>query len=332
MSKVLFLSKKLTNNYGVSTGLQQSSQFISDYLTANGICNKTVTCIDSNDIDKEVYNFKPTHVIIHAIWVPPYKLQELVKIHPKVKWIIRIHSKLPFLANEGIAFEWLTAYTKIPNITISNNNRKGSIELKKALHTDVLYLPNMYYLNVNIADVRIPNGFVDIGCFGAVRPLKNILIQAVAAINFGNKYGKRIRFHINGHRVEQSGDQQLKNIRSLFKNYTGTHELIEHEWMPHQEFLKLVKQMEFGMQVSLSETFNIVAADFVYVGVPILVSPEIEWMPDFTKADPTNISDICSKMEDLYFNKRKYFIKSSQDELNKFNEKAGKRWLTFLNH
>jgi hypothetical protein len=57
--------------------------------------------------------------------------------------------------------------------------------------------------------------------------------------------------------------------------------------------------MDIGLQVSFSETFNIVSADFVSMGVPIVVSGEVPWAPRFIKASPTDSQAIASKMVTL---------------------------------
>ena len=49
-----------------------------------------------------------------------------------------------------------------------------------------------------------------------------------------------------------------KNLESLFAR--GKHALITHRWSPHDEFIEVVRQMDLGLQVSLSESYNIVAA------------------------------------------------------------------------
>jgi hypothetical protein len=76
-------------------------------LVANGVDSTIIEVIDNNGIDREVTKYKPTHVIIEALWVIPSKFEILTKLHPNVKWIIRLHSEIPFLANEGIAMEWM---------------------------------------------------------------------------------------------------------------------------------------------------------------------------------------------------------------------------------
>ncbi len=309
-TKILFICKK-RKTYGngpytqiVSSGLLNSAKFVNDMLVENGIDSHIIEVIDNNCIDREVAHYKPTHVIIEALWVVPSKFEVLTKLHPNVKWIIRLHSEIPFIANEGIAMEWIFAYQQYKNVVVSVNSPRILKEMNPLLKEKLLYLPNFY-------PVRKKNHFpfqteeqkcddiIDIGCFGAVRPLKNHLIQAVSAIEFAQSIGKKLRFHINVTRIENNGDPVLKNIRSLFANVD--HELIEHDWMNHHEFLKVIRTMDLCMQVSFSETFNIVTADAVNMNVPVIASHEISWLPSIYKANPTSSKDIIRKLKLTWF-------------------------------
>jgi hypothetical protein len=58
--------------------------------------------------------------------------------------------------------------------------------------------------------------------------------------------------------------------------------------------------MDIGMQVSFSESFNIVTADFVTAGVPIVASDDIEWMPEFLKTSPTSHRGMIKKLNRGY--------------------------------
>ena len=66
--------------------------------------------------------------------------------------------------------------------------------------------------------------------------------------------------------------------------------------MPHNEFLDLLKQMTASMQCSYSESFNIVAADSVVNGVPVVTSPAISWVNRLCQADPNATEDMVSKL------------------------------------
>lgn len=304
--KVLFICKKRKSSgpgpyaHLVSSGLLNSANFVNEMLVNNGVESKIVEVIDNNGIDKEVHDFKPTHVIIEALWVVPSKFKILEKLHPDVKWIIRLHSEIPFIANEGIAMDWVYEYMKYENVHISVNSKRIEGELNGILPKHAIYLPN-YYPTTSIERTKMKEpGIINIGCFGAVRPLKNHLMQAVSAIEFANRQSLMLRFHINGTRVENKGDSVLKNIRDLFKN-NPQHQLIEHSWMPHDEFVELFNSMDICMQVSFSETYNIVTADAVNNLVPVVVSPEIKWMFGLFKTSPVNSESIIKKLWVAYY-------------------------------
>ena len=304
--KVLFILKKRQSSHtgyaSVSSGLLNSARFVSDMLNKNGIESNLVEVQDNNGIDKEVSKYRPTHVIIEALWVVPSKFEVLTKLHPNVQWIIRLHSDISFLANEGIAIEWIYEYLKYDNVKISANDWETNFNFELLTNKQFVYLPNYY--PVGFFNINQPKPFfrkvLNVGCFGAVRPLKNQLIQAVAAIDFADTYKKKLRFHINTQRIEGRGEPVLKNLRELFKN-NPRHELIEHGWLSHNEFIDLVQRMDIGLQVSFSETFNIVSADFVNNNIPVVTSNEVDWVNPVFYANPSKVESIVSRMKRALF-------------------------------
>jgi len=316
MSRVLFILKRRPDyndhesysQNGVSTGLFNSASFVSDMLIKNGIESKVVVVVDNNCIDREVAQYKPTHVIIEALWVVPEKFAVLRKLHPTVKWIIRFHSETPFIANEGIAMSWLFKYVEQENVHVSANAPRFLRELQSLLRVKgycdqviaekVVYLPNYYPLTHPkfCITTNKHKDTIDIGCFGAIRPLKNQLAQAIASLKFADAKGKKLNFHINTGRVEMKGSPVLHNLIGLFDSVADQgHTLVMHQWMTHEAFIELVKTMDIGLQVSFSETFNIVAADLISNGVPVVSSKEIPWVLIGT-ADPTDAFDICREI------------------------------------
>ena len=322
-SRVLFICKKRYSYgngspYHLSSGLLNSATFVCNMLKENGITAEIVDVIDNNSIDREVSRFKPTHVIIEALWVVPQKFEILHKLHPSVKWIIRLHSETPFLSMEGIAVDWLIRYHMMRhshNIAIAANSYRMLRDLQAMLDTrDVMYLPNYYPVDFKVPNPKPSDSHtVEIGSFGAIRPLKNQFIQALAAKEFADSLGKKLIYHINGGRIEGKGEPILKNIRSLFAN-SPHHILVEHEWLEHSDFIKLIRNMDMGLQLSFSETYNIVTADFVNQNVPVVVSDEISWVNWMYKADPNELDDIIRKMKFAYT-----FRKIGIHKLNKKN-------------
>jgi hypothetical protein len=334
-NRILFILKK-RHVYGSDgythefpSGLLNSARFVSDMLNDIGFVSKVVDVTDNNDIDREVFNFKPDVVIIEALWVVPSKFEVLKKLHPNVKWVVRIHSEVPFLAQEGVAVDWLKQYAQIPDVFVATNSTRGLKDLISIVGgaNKVLLLPN-FYPKVSILHTLSTNGHVNVACFGAVRPFKNQLIQAIAAIRYGDETGKKILFHINFTRPEGGGGNVLKNLRSLFAN--SRHELVEHTWMTHDEFIKVLATMDLSMAVSLSETFCIVAADSAAIGVPIVVSDQVPWSIITSQASTTNSDDIVSKIKTAIGWKASILNFKNRRSLNKYSDNSRRVWLKEL--
>lgn len=331
--KVLFILKR--HHYGPSYGLLNSCQFVVEALHREGIDSKVIEVMDNNSVNREVTQYGPTHVMIEALWVLPQKFPVLLTLHPAVQWAVRIHSNAPFLSGEGMALDWLQGYRRVArefdNFSVGSNSRKMAAELNQALGLSAVYLPNIYTdsLTDRPVEPKVYKSFrehVDIGCFGAIRPLKNHLEQAMAAIIFAGSSGRPLRFHINATRVEQNSDPILRNLISLFAG--GPHCLVQHSWMPHDQFIEVLRGMDYGMQVSFSETFNIVAADFVYNEIPFVGSKEIEWLLPESAADPTDWESI---VERLGRNTAHHIIHKNKQALRSFSTQSLKEWLEYLN-
>jgi hypothetical protein len=273
------------------------------------------------------------------LWVVPEKFEVLQRLHPDIKWIVRIHSNIPFIANEGIAIKWLREYLNYQNVYIAFNSPKileemkfyfGSLGINKSfIDRKVLYLPNYYPEYYRDSKVHKQMKVVNISSFGSIRPLKNQLIQAFAAIKFAESQGLRLAFHINIGRVEQKGDPVLKNLEYLFGHYyKNKHVLVKHKWMPRRWFLQLCRLMDVGMQFSFSETFNIIAADHITQGIPVVGSSEIPWLAERYTCSPTDSTAMCKLLNKVYRSRTN--VKSSQKALKKYTTESKKLWREYL--
>jgi hypothetical protein len=350
MSKVLFILKrrpdfdaKVHTHVGLSTGLYNSAKFMNDMLLNQGIESQLEVVEDYNKIDRAVHLYKPTHVIIEAIWVIPQKFVILQKLHPNVKWIIRVHSETPFLAGESMGFDWLADYSAFKNIVLAINAPRMMEDIKIYLQhrngwTDeqtnekIIYLPNYYPQDYRTKEFNRDKGTIDISCFGAVRPLKNHILQAIAAIGFAEQKGKKLRFHVNAGRIEMQGGPVIKNLKSIFQQIHGKgHELINHLWRPRDEFLELCETMDIGLQCNLSETFNIVGADLISQGIPLIGnSDEIPWaLPEFS-ADPNSSRDIIRQLHKAY-DMPQHNVKLQQASLTRYTTNTAEIWAKYFN-
>lgn len=332
---------------GMSTGLYNSASFMANMMESAGYPVDLQVVVDNNGIDRIVTQFKPTHVIIEALWVVPTKFNILTALHPDVKWIIRLHSEMPFIAGEGMALDWLAEYIKYPQITIAVNAPRMLDEVRlyltttsgldhKDIENRVIYLPNYYPKeykkknNSTTSKYAEQKYWVDIACFGAVRPLKNHVTQAVAALKYCNQHGKQLRFHINSGRIEGKGDPVMNNLKNMFEQMSNYgHRLVIHPWAPREEFLETCSKMDVGLQCSFSETFNIVCADLVSQGVPIVGSPEVPWISKYFTAKPGDSDEIFHAISRaIEFNKVNVWF--NQRNLTKYTKRTKKIWTRYF--
>lgn len=346
MTKILFILKKKQIYSGIedhdrdismSTGLYNSANYVCEMINPYVESSDIIVVNDNNDIDREVRKYNPTHVIIEALWVVPEKFEILNKLHPKVKWIIRLHSEVPFIANEGIAMDWIGRYLSYKNVSIGINaprmlksvrdylNAKPGFLSKDEIFRRTIYMPNYYpYADFKKFEWKKETDTIKIGCFGAVRPLKNQLAQALSAVTFAEKIGKKLEFHMNSSRVEMQGSPGLKNIVQMFEQLEPKHKLVLHTWMPRKEFLNVVGKMDISMQSSFSETFNIVSADAVSQAVPILGTKEMPWQY-LGISDPTSPYSIEKQLE-IIWALPKLNVLANQFGLKAYSKQTEKIW------
>lgn len=322
--KILFLLKRNLiygsyNSVIAKSGLLNSARITAHQLHKHlGYHTEVEVCTDGNEVDKFVHKHRPKIVIIEALWVTPKKLLELTRLHKKVIFIPLMHSEVPFLAHEGNAIDWIQQYNFIGNVYPAFNSSITNEQFLK-ISIDSLFLPNVYF-DVKDCYKHHRDKILNIGGFGAIRPFKNQLIQAMAAKVAAKKLGLHLHFHMNTTRLEQGGESVYKNIKALLG-----HSLIEHGWKNREDFLELVKTMGVCLQVSFTESFNITAADSVHENVPCVVSPTISWMPDIMKVEPEDMDGIVSKIISSLNHREKYAEKQVK-ALNKYNKKSLQEW------
>jgi hypothetical protein len=339
--RILFLLKKqhsysCENSNYCSSGLLNSAKFVVDMLLDAGIEAYIKEVIDNNDIDREVTQVRPDVVIIEALWVVPEKFDILQKLHPNVEWIVRMHSDIPFLAGEGVAMDWIFGYLG-RGVEVAFNSPKlvrDFREIASEYADSILYLPNYY--PVEDFDHWAHGDTFRVGCFGAIRPMKNQLLQAVAAIRFAVQTDRNLEFWINATRCEENGGNVLKNLRGLFRNaenanwlesHGRTIRLVELPWLKRRDFLEVMGYMDVALCDSFSETFCITAADAVNTGTPLICSSEVPWASSASIVEMTDSESVVRKLYTMTSPVRHFINKMNRHGLKKYSKHSRKIWL-----
>jgi 3'-phosphoadenosine 5'-phosphosulfate (PAPS) 3'-phosphatase len=89
--------------------------------------------------------------------------------------------------------------------------------------------------------------------------------------------------------------------------------------------------MDIGLQVSLSETFNIVAADLISQGVPVVGTTEIPWMNHMYCADPTETQEIYNTLK-LVHEFPQLNVHANKHGLKHYTNKTKDIWENYFKH
>jgi hypothetical protein len=319
-----------------NSGLFNSCAFVVDMLNASGVPSRLIQINGGKEIEKHIKACNPTDIVIEALFVPPIELGKLINKYPNIHWFIRLHSEIPFLVQEGRAMQWIHDYLTFTSVSMAANTLRARNDIQvvvkgyfphwdqQTLNHRVLFLPNYYPTPAPLGRIPPPFGVLNVGCLGAIRTLKNQALQAIAAIALAATLSKRLRFHVNSTRIEGTTGSILTNLRALFRN-TVNAELVEHGWLTRSDFLDLCRRMDIGMQVSFSETFNIVSADFATNNVPLLVSPEVTWTDPRIQATATSAGDMVKKGQIAL--RAVSIIEKNRAGLLQYNNRSRRMWL-----
>jgi hypothetical protein len=194
--------------------------------------------------------------------------------------------------------------------------------------TAMISLPNMYPFSVTRHKPKWEGGKLRIGCFCAIRPYKNVLTAAAAALEVGVRLrANDLEFWISGGRMEGGGDTIMRAIEQMYKDVPRA-KLVAQTWQSWPAFLETVGSMDLMLQPSFSEGFNMICADGISRGVSTVVGDAIYWAPQNWVASTDSASDIANKAVALLHDPGA--IHEGVEALIKHNNAALQNWKSFL--
>jgi hypothetical protein len=248
-------------------------------------------------------------VIEGAGWVSTKTVAALSKLGPRV--IVRTHAAPEFLYYEFPGPVSTSAYLEQARAA---GAELAFVSADLAGRFKGTYLPIYYPVGPAPTEKAAIGDTVDVGCFGAIRPLKNHMGELVAIARARDTRGGTFRMHINSTRVEGCSTilPELKDAARAF----GI-ELVRHEWTP--DFWKGISVGLFG---SFAESFCLTAADFVRAEIPSVLGDHIPWADNGCTTDVRStsialVSVINDPTHNVYWNWR---------GLTAHSVRAGKCW------
>lgn len=288
----------------------------------NGV--KSIQVQNLGQMVEIISRYSPKKVIFEALVVSKQVIEQIRGAFPNIQIFVHVHSHLPFLTEEGNGVMKINEYISMGVGVIYNCYEAWSC--LKYLGVKNSYLLENIYLFEQFTQLKEEDEFLDVACFGSLRSMKNQPMQAMAAIMAAESMNKKLRFHMNLGRNE-GGNAVRSTLTSIFDAFQQ-HELVRVDWMEQKEIIQYCRKMDLGMQLSMTESFNLVAADYTSAGIPMVVSNEIRWaFGEFSSC--TFPHDIMARIGMAIKNKTQIVSMNSQN-LKDHNEKAIKQWSDFL--
>jgi hypothetical protein len=341
------------NNSGVYQEAVYTGEFLDTLFDDTLGFQDNSSCVFTAKSIQEVINtantYSVTDLIIETAWVD-IKSEEGQKLldfrdSKGIKLYVRVHSQWSFMSQKEIAaiFSYLDAGIKI----IFNEWETYRIYCDAVEYSYEKWNTKMIYYAGNVFPF-IKEGFrftpwnklsvIKVGMFGELRPLKNHTMQVMALLAWSKelkrKKGIGVELHIN---TSFDNDPVLCSIRKICEESKGSLTLSGHFWLSGYSFDKLIKEMNLGLFVSFTESFNLTAARFVGNKVPVIGSKAIFWLPEKYKVDshsPLQIKDALNLMLRENWNDRVFGIKKPIEKEESYLRNAlfhsEKNWKEFL--
>ncbi len=269
-----------------------------------------------------------THVTISAPWLTLHDLKALVRHYSGVQFTVICHSNVGFLQADPGGIELLRLYAglarEVENLSVSGNCPHFVEWFRLAYGEHCHLLPNLYLVQ-RIPSKMWPGHKLKIGALGAIRPEKNLMTAAGAALAIAKQLRVPTELHMSTG-GENNISPTLAAIEQMTKGIHGF-KLVRHHWDFWDKFIKLIGNMDLVLQVSYTESFNMVSADAISVGVPVVVSPPIYWAPGTWTANPDDALDVAKVGIRLLRLPQRF---KGSDALLEHDRESVKHWLKFL--
>lgn len=343
--RAIFIYKNFAAFKGIShIGLGVSVMNTAKVLSRNGLWGQVEPAVSPAELDTVITRIQTTaitnnevllsHVIISAAWIPTQDMSNLIRKWTNITFIMLIHSNVGFLQadSNGVKLlrEAFILETSNHNFHVAGNCQKFATWVRNAYNVPCLCLPNLYDTQTVVGNnnkTSWKNGTLRIGCFGAYRPLKNIITAAGAALEIANKLKVNLEFWTNGGRDEGGSATIRGAVHGILMNLPGVKE-IESNWQSWPEFRKTVGHMHLLLQPSYTESFNICTADGIAEGVASVVSHAIDWVPPEWQGNADDTSALAHIGIKLLNDPKS--AKHGLDALNKHVHNGTKLWEQML--
>jgi hypothetical protein len=275
-----------------------------------------------------------SHVVIQAPWVQTKDLQALLMKWPDVHFCVLCHSNIGFLQVDPNAIRLMREQSEFSlshhNFSVGGNCERFTSAWSQMYGVPMALLPNLYDVTtIKPVGQRVPwqpGNTLRVGVFGAVRPLKNMISSVAAAVEVAHQTRADVEIWMSDGRNE-GGATIPAAIEQLTTGIPNVR-LKKAGWQTWPAFRQTVAKMNLLLNVSYTESFQIVCADGVAEGVASVTGESLDWTPSSWCANADDVNDIASTARRLLSDA--HAVDEGQKALRTYTAQGLQDWQTYL--
>lgn len=260
---------------------------ISPAISRLGLTTETID-LQSNRIDdvRRITETRAPRLVVNRSFCVGWDVVEaLAEEYPQTNFVTVNHSSQAHLLTHG---HWLRAQSEFLRLAIERENcylasPDERVPLREATGCErVIWLPNLVELPPYTVTRNRPKVPV-VSLVGRRDLVKNFPTQILAAGIVSRRKPIKLLIVTRG-----NGDDFAR-----LADQCGV-EAEVFQWEQHRDYLSLIGQrVDVGLQSSFSESFNYVALDHMGLGIPVVGSPAIRYLPLPWQASPDDPASIA---------------------------------------
>lgn len=282
---------------------------ISPAIERMGLASDTV-CVGSNRLDdvRKVIQERNPRVVINRSFCAGWDVIDPLSLEfPHITWVTINHSSQAHLVTHSY---WLTAQNQFLRLATERENcwyatPDERLYLQEATGIRrILWMPNLLSLP-EVRESREPSCSTVVSLVGRRDVVKNFPAQIIAAGIVNRTFPVELVIVTRGQSDDFVKLAEMSGVKaSVF------------DWGLQDRYLRLIAdQVDVGMQASLTESFNYVATDHLGLGIPVVGSPAIRYLPRHWQSQPDDPASIAFVLTEHIRN-----FKSRQIESRKIAE------------
>lgn len=170
---------------------------------------------------------------------------------------------------------------KIDGVICGDNNTMG-------LFSNPIWVPNFSFFRPHYSsyETDIDKSKINIAALGPSKARKNLytVLAAIERLNDSHV------LHIN-----VSKEFYEENIEGIF----DTRKIVNHGWLEREDYCALIRRCNMGVQLSVAESYDYVAAEHMLLGTPIICSKSVPaiTVEDLLVNNPENSGELLAKFD-----------------------------------